>query len=355
MTALLDIQRLVECESPTEDLVACNQVVDLAVEIANKLLKTPATKINENGRPVFWWGAKNPKIVLLCHLDTVWPKGSFQPTWKIEADTATGPGVFDMKAGFVQALYAVSQVNGAQENVALVATTDEETGSATSKELIERLAKTAKAVLVFEASLDGKVKTGRKGTAMYQVSVTGKASHAGLEPEKGINATTELAKLVMQISTLENPEFGTTAVPTVMQSGTTTNTVPALATLDIDVRSFTISELNRIDKSIRALASDVAKVDVTGGVNRPPLETSSSMELYEKFEKVAKDLGLSPIGHASVGGASDGNLAAAAGAKVLDGLGAIGMGAHAPGESIKISTIEERIKLTAAFINELLK
>ena len=355
MTALLDIQRLVECESPTEDLIACNQVVDLAVEIANKLLKTPATKINENGRPVFWWGAKNPKIVLLCHLDTVWPKGSFQPTWKIEADTATGPGVFDMKAGFVQALYAVSQVNGAQENVALVATTDEETGSATSKELIERLAKTAKAVLVFEASLDGKVKTGRKGTAMYQVSVTGKASHAGLEPEKGINATTELAKLVMQISTLENPEFGTTAVPTVMQSGTTTNTVPALATLDIDVRSFTISELNRIDKSIRSLASDVAKVEVTGGVNRPPLETSSSMELYEKLEKVAKDLGLSPIGHTSVGGASDGNLAAAAGAKVLDGLGAIGMGAHAPGESIKISTIEERIKLTTAFINELLK
>ena len=355
MTALIDIQRLVECESPTEDLASCNQVVDLAIEIANKLLKTSATKINENGRPVFWWGAKNPKIVLLCHLDTVWPKGSFQPTWKIEADIATGPGVFDMKAGFIQALYAVSQVSGAQENVALVATTDEETGSATSKELIERLAKTAQAVLVFEASLDGKVKTGRKGTAMYQVVVTGKASHAGLEPEKGINATTELAKLVMQISTLENPEFGTTAVPTVMQSGTTTNTVPALAKLDIDVRSFTISELNRIDKSIRALSSDIAKVEVTGGVNRPPLETSSSMELYEKLEKVAKDLGLSQIGHASVGGASDGNLAAAAGAKVLDGLGAIGMGAHAPSESIKISTIEERIKLTTAFINELLK
>jgi glutamate carboxypeptidase len=355
MTALIDIQRLVECESPTEDLASCNQVVDLAVEIANKLLITPATKIDENGRPVFWWGAKNPKIVLLCHLDTVWPKGSFQPTWKIEADIATGPGVFDMKAGFVQALYAVSQVSGAQESVALVATTDEETGSATSKELIERLAKTAQAVLVFEASLDGKVKTGRKGTAMYQVVVTGKASHAGLEPEKGINATTELAKLVMQISTLENPEFGSTAVPTVMQSGTTTNTVPALAKLDIDVRSFTISELNRIDKSIRALSSDIAKVEVTGGVNRPPLETSSSMELYEKLEKVAKDLGLSQIGHASVGGASDGNLAAAAGAKVLDGLGAIGMGAHAPSESIKISTIEERIKLTTAFINELLK
>jgi glutamate carboxypeptidase len=355
MTALKDIQRLVECESPTEDLAACNQVIDLAVEIANNLLKAPAAKINEDGRPVFWWGTKNPKILLLCHLDTVWPKGSFQPTWKIEADTATGPGVFDMKAGFVQALYAISQVSGAQENVALVATTDEETGSATSKALIERLAKTVQAVLVFEASLDGKVKTGRKGTAMYQVSVTGKAAHAGLEPEKGINATTELAKLVMQISALENPEFGTTAVPTVMQSGTTTNTVPALAKLDIDVRSFTMAELNRIDKSIKGLSSQVAKVEVTGGINRPPLEISSTKELYEKLEKVAKDLGLAPIGHVSVGGASDGNLAAAAGAKVLDGLGAVGMGAHAPGESVKISTIEERIKLTASFINELLK
>jgi len=355
MTALIDIQRLVECESPTEDLAACDQVVDLAVEIANTLLKIPATKLDEGGRPVFWWGTKNPKILLLCHLDTVWPKGSFQPTWKIEADTATGPGVFDMKAGFVQALYAISQINGAQENVALVATTDEETGSATSKALIERLAKTVQAVLVFEASLDGKVKTGRKGTAMYQLSVTGKAAHAGLEPEKGINATTELAKLVMQISALENPEFGTTAVPTVMQSGTTTNTVPALAKLDIDVRSFTMAELNRIDKSIKGLSSQVAKVEVAGGINRPPLEITSTKELYEKLEKVAKDLGLAPIGHASVGGASDGNLAAAAGAKVLDGLGAVGKGAHAPGESIKISTVEERIKLTAAFINELLK
>ena len=355
MSAIFDIQRLVECESPTEDLAACNQVIDLAVEIAGKVLKTAAQNINENGRPVFWWGSKTPKIVLLCHLDTVWPKGSFKPTWQVSGDNATGPGVFDMKAGFIQALYALAEINNAQEKVALIATTDEETGSATSKDLIVRLAKGSDAVLVFEASLDGKAKTGRKGTAMYQVSVTGRASHAGLEPEKGINATTELAKLVMQISALENPEFGTTAVPTVMASGTTTNTVPALAKLDIDVRSFTMAELNRIDKSIKSLSSQVAKVDVTGGINRPPLEISSTKELYEKLEKVAKDLGLAPIGNASVGGASDGNLAAAAGAKVLDGLGAVGMGAHAPDESIRISTIEEKIKLTAAFINELLK
>jgi glutamate carboxypeptidase len=354
-SAISDIQRLVECQSPTEDLAACTKVVDLAVEIANKVLSTPAKAITENGRPVFWWGAINPKIVLLCHLDTVWPHESFTPTWKIEGDNAKGPGVFDMKAGFVQALYAVKDIAGAESKVALVATTDEETGSATSKGIIEKLAKGADAVLVFESAIDGKVKTGRKGTSMYQVVVTGKAAHAGLEPEKGINATVELAKLVLPITSLENPALGTTVVPTVMQSGTTTNTVPAQAKLDIDIRSFTMAELNRVDAAIKSLKSDTAKVEVTGGINRPPLETSSTLELYERLEAVAKSLGMPEIGHASVGGASDGNLAAAAGAKVLDGLGAVGVGAHAPTESLVISSVEPRIKLTTAFITELLK
>jgi len=236
----------------------------------------------------------------------------------------------------------------------LIATTDEEIGSHASKELIMQVSKTAQAVLVLEASLDGKVKTGRKGTAMYVVKAVGLASHAGLEPEKGVNATTELAKLVMQISAFENSKFGTTVVPTVMQSGTTTNTVPALAKLDIDVRSFTLEELNRIDKSIRELRSDIAEVRVSGGISRPPLEESSCKDLYEKLEKVAKGLGLEPIGSAHVGGASDGNIAASTGVKVLDGLGAVGVGAHAPNESIKISLVEPRIKLISAFISELL-
>ena len=355
MTALTDLKRLVECESPTEDLDACNQVVDLAIEITNSLLKVKAEKVMENGRPVYWWGSKSPKIVLLCHIDTVWPKGSFTPTWQVNGDVATGPGVFDMKAGFIQALYSLVGIEHLENQIALVATTDEETGSATSKDLIARLAKAADAILVFEASLDGKVKTGRKGTAMYQIKVTGLASHAGLEPEKGINATTEIAKLVLQIASLENQKFGTTAVPTVLHSGTTTNTVPAFATLDVDVRSFTKSELERIDNAIRTLKSDVAKVEVTGGINRPPLEESSTSELHAKFEKVAASLGFPEIGKASVGGASDGNLAAAAGAKVLDGLGAVGHGAHAPTEFINVSYLEPRIKLTNAFIVELLK
>ena len=354
-TAIKDIQRLVECQSPTEDLAACVKVVELAVEISAQVLEIPAKLITENGRPVFWWGAEKPKIVLLCHLDTVWPHNSFNPTWLIDGDNAKGPGVFDMKAGFIQAMYALKGITGAQSKVALVATTDEETGSATSKKLIERLAKDADAVLVFESAIDGKVKTGRKGTSMYQISVTGKAAHAGLEPEKGINATTELAKLVLQITDLANPAFGTTVVPTVMQAGTTTNTVPAQAKLDIDIRSFTMAELQRVDTAIKSLTSSVAQVEITGGISRPPLEIASTKELYEKLEVVAKRLGMPEIGHASVGGASDGNLAAAAGAKVLDGLGAVGVGAHAPTESILLSAVEPRIKLISAFITELLK
>ena len=357
MAIVEDLKRLVEFESPSEDLLACRGVVELAIQIANENLKPEAELIEENGRPVFWWGSKNPKIVLLAHLDTVWPKGSYLPTWSVAGDIAKGPGVFDMKAGFLQAIYAVKEIPGADSKVAIIATTDEELGSQSSKALIERVSKSASAVLVLEASLNGKVKTGRKGTSMYQIALHGRASHAGLEPEKGINATTEIATIVIEVAKLANPEFGTTVVPTVMHSGTTTNTVPALATLDIDIRSFSAAELIRVDTAIRKLvaAHPEAKLEVTGGINRPPLETSVTLELYEILEKVASEIGMEPVGHASVGGASDGNFAAAAGARVLDGLGAVGDGAHAPHEQILLSSIPSRVKLLTAFIKELIR
>ena len=357
MAIVEDLKRLVEFESPSEDLLACRGVVELAIQIANENLKPEAELIEENGRPVFWWGSKNPKIVLLAHLDTVWPKGSYLPTWSVAGDIAKGPGVFDMKAGFLQAIYAVKEIPGADSKVAIIATTDEELGSQSSKALIERVSKSASAVLVLEASLNGKVKTGRKGTSMYQIALHGRASHAGLEPEKGINATTEIATIVIEVAKLANPEFGTTVVPTVMHAGTTTNTVPALANLDIDIRSFSAAELIRVDTAIRKLvaAHPEAKLEVTGGINRPPLETSATLELYEILEKVASEIGMEPVGHASVGGASDGNFAAAAGARVLDGLGAVGDGAHAPHEQILLSSIPSRVKLLTAFIKELIR
>jgi len=356
MTFLTDLQELVELQSPSEDLEACARVVDLAVQIAARNLSEPAQVTEAGGRPVFWWGSQNPEIVLLCHLDTVWPIDSYLPLWRVEGDQIFGPGIFDMKAGFLQAMYAIKDIPAAFEKIALVGTTDEEIGSKSSRALIETLARNAKATLVFESSIDDTVKIGRKGTSMYRITIHGRAAHAGLEPEKGINATTEISKIVLAMAALENPEHGTTVVPTLMQSGTTTNTVPATATLDIDARSFLFSELQRIDDAIRALtpSHSEARIEITGGINRPPLEHAATAELYQLIEKVAADLGMPPVGHVSVGGASDGNLAAAVGGKVLDGLGASGYGAHAAHEHIFISRIEPRIALISGFIKELI-
>ena len=347
------LEKLVRLESPTEDLDACREVIALASQIAGDVLGTPAEIREINGRPVFWWGADKPEIIVLAHLDTVWPKGSFTPLWSVKENAATGPGIFDMKAGFVQALFAMKGIEG---SVALIATSDEETGSATSKDFIKEISSAAKAVLVLEATLNGKVKTGRKGTAMYQISVHGKASHAGLEPEKGVNATVEMGHAVLAVTALENKELGTSVVPTMLRSGNTTNTVPDLAVLDIDVRSFSLAELQRVDLAVRNLipVNPLARYEVTGGFNRPPLETSSTMALYERAEKVAKSLGMAPLGHASVGGASDGNFAASVGVQVLDGLGAIGDGAHAAHEWVDISTLESRSALLHGLIKDIL-
>lgn len=350
---LAAIEALVKCESPSEDIDACRSVVALASDIATRVLGTPAQIKEVEGRPVFWWGSERPKVLVLAHLDTVWPIGSFTPLWNIEGDVLRGPGVFDMKAGFVQALYALKGIEG---DVALVATTDEEIGSHKSKALIKELSESASAVLVLEASLDGKVKTGRKGTAMYQISVHGKASHAGLEPEKGINATTEISHVVLSLAALENSEHGTTVVPTMLKSGTTINTVPELAVLEIDARSFSQDDLVRVDTAIKNLKATIpgARIEVAGGLHRPPLQPSSTAELYAIAEKVAAEIGMPPLGSAEVGGASDGNFAAAAGARVLDGLGAVGGGAHAANEWVSVSSIEARSAFLHAFIKELL-
>ena len=354
---LESLEALVRAESPSSDLAACRRVLEVAANIAARELDTPARIEEVEGRPVFWWGSKTPRIVILAHLDTVWPIGGYQPLWNIEGDVIRGPGVFDMKAGFIQALYALKNLPNASDYVALIATTDEETGSATSKNFIKEISAKAEAVLVLEASLDGKVKTGRKGTAMYQVIVKGLASHAGLEPEKGINATTEMAHIVLALLALENPEHGTTVVPTTMQSGTSTNSVPDSARLDIDVRSFSTDDLQRIDAAVRALKPTIsgATLEITGSINRPPLQPASTQELYLIAEKVAADTGIPPLGSAIVGGASDGNFAAAAGARVLDGLGAVGGGAHASHEWVSLKTLQPRSDFLNALLKELIK
>ncbi|MEY3710264.1 MAG: hypothetical protein RLZZ99_85 [Actinomycetota bacterium] len=349
-----DLRSLVECESPTEDLAACRRVVELASSISARLIPTKAETLEINGRPVFWLGSKKPEVVFLAHLDTVWPIGSFQPLWQIDGDLIRGPGAYDMKAGFIQALYAIADLD--LDRVALIATTDEETGSFTSRNLIEEISKGAKAVLVLESAVDGKVKIGRKGTSMYTVTLHGRAAHAGLEPEQGINATIEMARIVESLVKLENPDLGTSVVPTLLKSGTTTNTVPALATLDVDSRSFSMAEMERVKAAIYALKPQHpdASIEITGGINRPPLERSATESLYKLAEQVAKELGMSELGAAVVGGASDGNFAGLH-TQVLDGLGAVGSGAHSLTENVSAAALEPRSRLLTALVKAILK
>lgn len=347
------LEALVRAESPSDDIDSCRNVVLLAADIATRILGTPAQIKEVKGRPVFWWGAENPKVVLLAHLDTVWPIGSFDPLWKVVGDEVHGPGTFDMKVGFVQALYALQ---GIDNGVALIATTDEEIGSHASIDLIKDVSSRARAVLVLEASLDGKLKTGRKGTAMYQIIVHGRAAHAGLEPEKGINASVEMAHLITQLAALENSEHGTTVVATTLTAGTTTNSVPDRAVLDIDARSFSTEDLLRVDQALRSLTpkNRDATIEITGGLHRPPMNPAAAQKLYARAEKVAASLGMKPFGCAEVGGASDGNFAAATGVEVLDGLGAVGGGAHAAHEWASVHAMEERSRFLHHFVKELL-
>ncbi len=353
------VRRLVEISSPTHDLAAVTTAITEANRIIAESLGSPGEVPEVNGRPILHWGAPRPSILLLCHLDTVWPHGSFAPSWSVEGDRMRGPGVFDMKTGFVQGLNALSILlpafgNALKEKVALIATSDEETGSETSRRYIEEAAQLAKAAFVLEPSVDGKLKTSRSGTSMYHLAVTGKAVHAGLEPENGINATVEISYVVPLIATLSRPEIGTTVTPTVLHSGTTLNTVPGLATLDVDVRAKSAVEQERVDSEIRKIKGARGDFRWSGGINRPPLEESASASLYELAQTAAARIGLPPIGRASVGGASDGNFTAALGIPTLDGIGAVGGGAHALDEWASIDGMESRSRLLAEVIRPLL-
>lgn len=350
------VKRLVEIESPTENVEACRTVISEANRILEDLLGSPGEIRDVKGHPTLSWKSGKPRVLLLCHLDTVWPKGSFTPLWQIDGDVIRGPGSYDMKAGFVQAVMAVASISD-RDGIHILATSDEETGSAASRELIEASAKECEAVLVFESAINGKVKTARKGTSMYQVKAIGRAAHAGLEPEKGINAMTALASLLGKIESFSNMEIGTTVTPTTFHAGTTLNTVPAQAILDIDVRAFSREEQERVDEEIRALAKapSAATIELTGGINRPALDPKMSASLFEIAKEAAAAIGMPPLEDASVGGASDGNFTAAVGIPTLDGLGAVGDGAHASHEWVSVNGLTERSALVAEMLRRLLK
>lgn len=358
MTQLLG--ELVSCESPSADAAATRACGELVTRMVRDRLGAEPERIEVSGCTHLRWTFGAPKVLVLGHLDTVWRTGTLARwPFQVTGDQASGPGVFDMKAGVVQALCALSllpQLDG----VCLLLTADEELGSPTSAELVIESARRCLAALVCEPSAAGALKTERKGIGRYDVQVTGRAAHAGLEPEKGANASIALAHAVLGAAALGDLALGTTVTPTVLAAGTTTNTVPANASLAIDVRAASPAELSRVDAGLRAtvLAAERAvagtTVALSGGVNRPPLEAASSAELFTRAARIAQELGLPALRGVAVGGGSDGNFTAGTGLPTLDGLGAVGDGAHAEGEYIHLPSMAERAALLATLLKELL-
>jgi glutamate carboxypeptidase len=352
------LAELVSVESPPGAHGPLGQCADLLAEWGTAVLGRRPRRVVRYGLPHMLWPAVDQRILLLGHFDTVWPKGTILDwPFAVSGGRATGPGALDMKAGIVQMFAALERLPDTS-CVGVLLTCDEETGSATSRELIEQEALRSRAVLVCEAgTVDGAVKVARKGGSVYRLTARGRAAHAGVEPHLGINAAVELAHHVLAVQALADPERGTSVTPTVLSGGTTTNTVPEQATLAIDVRAWTRGELGRVDGALRGLAPrlDGATLDLSGGVSRYPLDPEMTMPLLELAQRAAGELGIAPPGAAHAPGASDGNFTAALGVPTLDGLGAVGAGAHSRGEYIELAAIPERIALLAGLIGKVLE
>lgn len=362
---LADIRELVECESPSDDLAGIARSAEVVARIGERRLGAAPERIVLDGCTHLRWrlGDADSRLLVLGHHDTVWPVGSLaERPCTVEDGVLRGPGCFDMLAGVVMSFHALGTLRargelGGAGGVTLLVTGDEELGSPTSRGLIEDEARLAEAALVLEASADGgALKTERKGVSRYTVHADGRAAHAGLEPEAGINATVELAHQALAVVELADPVAGTTVTPTAMRAGTTTNTVPGYGSFDVDVRIRTAAEQERVHTAMTHLRPRLtgAVVRVTGGPNRPPLEAASSAALFDRATEIARRLGLGELRSAAVGGGSDGNLAAGVGTPTLDGLGAVGGGAHAAGEHVLVEHLTGRTALLAALVADLL-
>jgi len=356
MSALIeDLGALVESESPSSDPAACEACADVLAAVGERRLGVAPERVDAGGAPAVVWRFGGPtRVLLVGHLDTVWPRGTLaELPFRVEGDRATGPGVFDMKAGLVQGIHALASLGEDLDGVTFLVTSDEETGSLGSRELIESEARGALAALVLEPSADGALKTARKGVSMYRLEVRGRAAHAGLEPEKGVNALVELAHQVLALQGIARPDIGTTVTPTVATAGTTMNVVPEEASVQIDVRCSTPDEQGRVDAAMRALRATLpgSSLVVHGAPNRPPMPASSSADLFARAQRLASF----PLRGVEVGGGSDGNFTAGVGTPTLDGLGAVGDGAHARHEWTDVSAMASRIDLVAALVRDLLR
>jgi glutamate carboxypeptidase len=354
---LADLDTLVSCESPSRDIERLQAHALLLSGLTERLLGSAPTLIaSPVGPHIHWRGGNDPKVLILGHHDTVHPAGTLaRLPFAVSGGKATGPGVFDMKAGIVQAIYAVASLADSS-HVEILLSADEEIGSHASRALIEERAIACGAVLVLEPSADGgALKIGRKGTGTITLSIEGRASHAGLEPEKGINSLVELATLIPQILAIADESMGTTVTPTLASAGTADNVVPALTTCAVDVRVAVPSEKPRVEAAFASLRLQhpEARLVISGQIGRPPMHESAAAGLFPIAASVANRIGVGALNGVVVGGGSDGNFTAAVGVETLDGLGAVGGGAHGDTEHVVVDTMPQRAALLAGLCQEL--
>jgi glutamate carboxypeptidase len=354
------IQEFVECESPSDDPPGIQRFVDLLSERVRDIA-TVKTFDGGHARVEFTLpGArKDGQILALGHSDTVWALGTLRTMpFRVQKGRLWGPGVLDMKAGlafFIFAMRALRELDvPVARKVVMQVNSDEEVGSETSRQLTEDAARTSNAVLVLEpgTGLEGKLKTARKGVGDYTVTVRGRASHAGVDFANGANAIVEMARQLARIAGFTQLDRGVTVSPGVIQGGTRSNVVPAECRVEVDIRAPRGRDRVYLEKKFKSLKpfDKRCTVEVTGGLNRPPMERSAGVrKLYKTAEKLAAELGVT-LQESSTGGGSDGNFTAALGVPTLDGLGAVGEGAHASNESILINRIADRTALLAKLV-----
>lgn len=354
------LRRLVEAESPSLDKRLCDKAADLVAALLSErvgaeIVRHPVQNRGDHIEARIGDGGA-PPILLLCHHDTVWEEGTLpRLPFKVVGNRVTGPGTYDMKAGIVEAAFALEGLDP-NRPVVLLSTSDEEVGSTSSRRLIEELARSATAVLVLEpAASGGAVKTARKGIADLVLDIEGRAAHAGVEPEKGVSSTEELAHQVLALMALADPASGTTVNVGVIAGGTRPNVVAAHARAEIDVRFTRASEAERVLSAIKALRPHLpgAVLRLSGGLDRPPMERGPGVaRLAALAASMAKELGFE-LKETSTGGASDGNFTAALGVPTLDGLGPDGGGAHADSEHFLIDSWLQRTSLLRRLIEAL--
>ena len=354
------LRELVEQESPSEDRHAVNAAMNLVERTAREEGARPKRhKQREFGDILeLRFGPSRSlrkPVLLLGHLDTVWPIGTLaQMPWRVADGRYWGPGVLDMKSGVVMALAALNALkeNNLARPVTLLLNSDEEVGSPVSRLMTERLALESAAVFVLEPAQGLAYKTARKGVGLYNVQVTGVGAHSGVDFERGHSAVLELAKQIQAISTFTNLARKLTVNCGVVAGGTRSNVVAANAHAEVDVRIAKASDAAYVEKLFRRLkVSDPrCKLTITGGFNRPPMERKAgTIALFKKARSLAAELGFM-LEEAATGGGSDGNFTAALGVPTLDGMGAVGDGAHAAHESVLIEHLIPRTALLAAMI-----